>query len=433
MKTLLRQLIVWVITLEARLVLKKYKPKIVGITASVGKTSMKEGVALALSASFNVYSSRKSYNSEIGMPLSILMSESGWSSPLSWVRIVLEGLGLVLFPSDYPEWLVLELGVDHPGDMKAHVSWLKLDVAVLGRVGDMPAHLEYFDSPEALLREKALIIKGIKTGGYFVYSADDELVGEVARSYSGPRISFGYLKNANVRATHERTIYHTKNKVKYPSGFSYKLDYQNEVHQLTFNDVFGATATYATLCGFAVAMSQKLDPDLACAKISTFASVPGRLRILEGKKGSIIIDDTYNSSPVALSLALGHLEQIKYSKRKIAVLGDMLELGSSSPEAHRAVGELASEIVDKAYFVGARMKFARDAYVSKKGSDEAVSWFATSQEVGKALEYELAAGDIVLVKGSQGIRMEHVVKDIMAEPTRASELLVRQEKQWKVR
>ncbi|MDP3989289.1 MAG: UDP-N-acetylmuramoyl-tripeptide--D-alanyl-D-alanine ligase [bacterium] len=432
MKKIFRTIIVWLLTLEARLVLKKYKPRIVGVTGSVGKTNIKEAVATVLAAKYTVYRSTKSYNSEFGVPLSILQCQSGWNNPFSWLKILLEGLGLILFPNTYPEWLVLELGVDRPGDMRALMNWVKLDVAVLGRVGDLPGHVEFFDSPKDVLNEKALILDGLKQGGVFIRLADDPAISHISRG-DITTITFGYHRDADVRATYERIAYSTGKGQKYPTGFSLKAQYKGESYLIKLTDVFGAGVTYAVLAACAVASSQGIDGNEVAAALATFKGMPGRLRIIQGNKNTVIIDDTYNSSPASCALAMGHLEQIKHVKRKIVVLGDMLELGQYTIEAHREVGAHAATFADMIYVVGSRMKFAQEEAISKGYNKENIAWFVRSQEAGRALEQDLVEGDVVLVKGSQGMRMEYVVEEIMAEPERAAELLVRQDLVWKKR
>ena len=432
MKKYLKKIIVTLLTWEARLVLLKYKPKVIGITASVGKTTTKEAVGHVLATHVPTYRSIGSYNSEFGVPLTILQCESGWNNPLSWLRVLLEGLGLILFPNEYPEWLVLEMGVDHPGDMQQLVSWIKLDIAVLGRVGDTPVHVEYFDSPEQVAREKAHILDGLRPQGTFLRQADDPVISQVSARDGVRTVTYGYHKQANVRATYERIQYSSGKGQKYPEGISFKLDYANTTTPIALRGVFGASATYAALVAFAVGQTVGMTNEDIVAALETFKGMPGRLRIIEGKNNSVIIDDTYNSSPAALALALGHLSQIKYAKRKIAVLGDMLELGSHTAKMHQQAGEMVADIADLFYIVGPRMKLAKETAIAHGMSEEQVRIFSKADEAAKALEQDISPGDIVLVKGSQGIRLEFVVKEVMANQEDAEALLVRQSKAWKV-
>src|SRR5690606_26085163 len=127
-----------VISWQAKTILSKYKPKVVAITGSVGKTSTKDAVYLVLTNFFTVRKSQKSFNSEIGVPLTIIGCGSGWNSAYLWLKNILKGFSLIIFKHKYPEWLVLEVGADRPGDIKSIAKWLKPDVVVITRISEVP-------------------------------------------------------------------------------------------------------------------------------------------------------------------------------------------------------------------------------------------------------------------------------------------------------
>ena len=156
----------------------------------------------------------------------------------------------------------------------------------------------------------------------------------------------------------------------------------------------------------------------------------GRMRLIEGIKSTTIIDDTYNSSPVAAEQALQTLNEVRYANRKIAVLGDMLELGRFSSEEHEKIGHLVAKTASMLITVGVRArKFAEGAL--DMGMDESVILqYEDAAQAGRELQGLLQAGDVVLVKGSQGIRLERLVEEIMAHPDQSAELLVRQDEEW---
>src|SRR2546426_1057325 len=124
MRNFLKSLIVALLTWEARLVLRKYRPRIVAVTGSVGRTSTKDAVYALLAGSARVRRSEKSFNSEIGLPLTVLGVPNAWHNPLRWLQNFFDGLFLILFTAPYPEWLVLEVGADRPGDIRSLASWL---------------------------------------------------------------------------------------------------------------------------------------------------------------------------------------------------------------------------------------------------------------------------------------------------------------------
>ncbi len=167
--------------------------------------------------------------------------------------------------------------------------------------------------------------------------------------------------------------------------------------------------------------------------LSALETPRGRMRILDGKSQSVIIDDSYNSSPIASKEALKTLGALATRGRKIAVLGDMKELGDLSESAHKDVGGLAGQTVHTLVTVGEMGSvYANGARFAGLAADRILS-FPTSVEAGEYLSNMVRAGDVILVKGSQSMRMERVSKALMAEQDKAGEVLVRQEKEWKGR
>jgi len=169
-KKILKNLIVFIITLEAKLVLLRYRPKIVGITGSMGKTSTKDAIAIVLGQKFFIRKSVKSYNSELGVPLIILGAESGWLNPFIWFLNILKGAKLIfaLKKIKYPQWLVLEMGVERPKDMQKLASLIKPDIVVFTAIAEIPPHVEFFASPEDLVREKMKILNRCNINNFVI-------------------------------------------------------------------------------------------------------------------------------------------------------------------------------------------------------------------------------------------------------------------------
>ena len=165
MKQILKKIVIGILTLEAKLVLKRYKPKIIAVTGSVGKTSTKDAIYTALCEPFSIRKNQKSFNSEIGVPLTVLGLENAWGNPLLWVGNILKGVWMCVWPQTYPKWLVLEIGADHPGDIKSITKWVIPDIAVVTRIPNVPVHVEYFKDAEALLEEKSELLKAMKPDG----------------------------------------------------------------------------------------------------------------------------------------------------------------------------------------------------------------------------------------------------------------------------
>ena len=138
MKNIFKKLITYILRIEAKLVLWKYHPKIVAITGSVGKTSTKDAVFAVISGISYVRKSEKSFNSEIGLPLTILGVPNGWNNPVIWFKNIVTGLKLIFLRNKYPKWLVLEVGIGHPGDMKKTAAWLRTDAVIMTAIGETP-------------------------------------------------------------------------------------------------------------------------------------------------------------------------------------------------------------------------------------------------------------------------------------------------------
>jgi UDP-N-acetylmuramyl pentapeptide synthase len=217
MKQLFKKIIVALLRVESRAVLKRYNPKIVGVTGNVGKTSTKDAIFVALSPFTHVRKSEKSFNSETGVPLSVLGVPNGWSNPIQWIKNLFAGLLVIFFKGDYPKWLVLEIGADAPGDIKQLASWIKPDVALITRFPEVPVHIEYFDSKEAVIEEKKELVKALKPDGILVLNADDTVVRALADEYTQRAVTYGF-GDANVHGGELSFIYQKIDGVTMPIG-----------------------------------------------------------------------------------------------------------------------------------------------------------------------------------------------------------------------
>lgn len=428
-KNFFKQIVVKILEWEAKTILKKYKPKIVAVTGSVGKTSVKEAIHAVMSAKYRVRKSDKSYNSELGIPLTIINRPTAWNSISGWLENILEGLALIIFPNQYPEWLVLEVGADRPGDIRKVCKWLKPDVAVITRLPDVPVHIEFFSSKEEVIEEKMALAKAISTKGVVVMNIDDDNIRAFKEDLSAPVLTYGLGEEATVRATDAHVMYHEKDN-KFPDGMAYKLNYKGKSVPVRVRGALGKHHIYTTLAACAVGVSQGLNEVDIVEAISEFVTPPGRMRIIPGIKDTVIIDDTYNSSPAALEAGLETLDQISSLGRKIVALGDMLELGEHTIEAHKSVGQFLADKVDLLILVGLRSKFIAEGAIEAGFREDNILHFDNSLEAGKYLQNELGAGDIVYAKGSQSMRMEKLVEEIMLEPDQKEKLLCRQEEEW---
>lgn len=436
MKDFIKKIIVALLRLEARLVLKKYQPRIIAVTGSVGKTSTKDAIFAVLSQGAHMRKSDKSFNSEIGLPLTILGRPNAWHNPLRWLQNIVDGLFLILLPAQYPRWLVLEVGADRPGDISSLASWLRVDIAVITRLPEVPVHVEFFASPEAVVKEKASLVDALKDHGTLIVYADDDraqLLLEKASRRSLHTIRFGTSPSADVRGSDFETV--RDENARWPSGMRAQLTTQTSNAPIVARGALGAHAILPLIAAAAVGVA--LGKTLKEMKgLELYEPPRGRMRLIPGLKGSLIIDDTYNSSPAAVVAALEALRQLKYGRskvRRIAVLGDMLELGRLSVTEHRKIGAHVAKCAEVLVTVGFRARGIAEGALDAGMPDGAILQYEDATRAGQELQNMLTEYDAVLVKGSQSIRMEKTVEDIMLEPERARELLVRQERDWKRR
>jgi UDP-N-acetylmuramoyl-tripeptide--D-alanyl-D-alanine ligase len=221
MKNIFKKIITKILQIECKLVLHKYNPRIVAITGSVGKTSTKDAVYAVLSKVAYVRRSEKSYNSEIGLPLTILGLSNAWNNPFKWFVNILKGFWLFLWPHRYPKWLVLEVGVGHPGDMRKTASFLKTDAVIITAIGETPAHIEFFNSRKHLIEEKSQLISTLKKSGVLILNHDDEDVIAMKSKTRNIIVTYGFGEEVDLRGSSENIFYNEKN---IPEGVIFRVD-----------------------------------------------------------------------------------------------------------------------------------------------------------------------------------------------------------------
>lgn len=423
----MKPLLLRCLRLAARAVLRVYDPIIVGVTGSVGKTSTKSAIASVLGAKFRVRADLKNYNNEIGVPLSIIGAETGGRSLFAWMTVFMKALGLLLFRSlEYPDILVLEMGADKPGDIAYLVSLAPCRVAVVTAVS--PAHTEFFGSVENVRKEKGLLVSHLPPDGTAVLNADDPAVASMRDNTSAKVIMYGFSERADVRAN-DAVL--SKEGGDRWVGMRCDVETQQERAALFIPGAIGHHQVSAALAAAAVGLSFGLTLTDAALGLRSYRPPPGRGTLLSGIKQTLIIDDSYNSSPAAAHAALVALATFPSAKRRIACLGEMAELGPLSKEEHVRLGRRVAELhLDRLFTVGENAHVTADAARDAGLPAERIASFPSATEAGLAIQKDIAPGDVLLVKGSQVSRTEHVVKELMAEPERAQELLVRQGPEW---
>lgn len=426
----MRNILQYFLKIFSQLVLWRYKPLIIAVTGSVGKTSTKEAIYAALKSHFRVRRNIKSYNNKMGMPLTILGLETGQRSIFKWTIIFFKALKTVFWAINYPEILVLEMGTDKPGDIKYLTDLARPKISVVTAIGQFPVHLEFFPAKDDLIKEKTILVEKLPKGGTAVLNYDDLSVRDMRKNVpaQAEKITYGFDHTADVQLSlfsHQLDIVKNTGSGARPSAnISFKAAYKGSIVPMRIYNTLGKQQVYAAGAAIAVGLVLGLNLVEISQALKKYRSLAGRTNLIEGIKKTLVIDDSYNASPSATIVALEILQEFK--GRKIAVLADMTELGQATEPGHRQVGQKAAQIVDLLFVVGARARFISDEARKQGLAKDRIFEFDQPDKAALKVQKVMKQGDIVLVKGSQVMRMEKVVKEIMAHPEKAKKLLVRQ-------
>ncbi len=429
MKAVFKKIIVYLLTAEAKLLLKRHRPIIIAVTGSVGKTSMKDAIYSVIKRHVSARKSEKSFNSDIGVPLTVLGLPNAWNNPFLWLKNLADGFMVALFSKTYPSYLILETGVDRPGDMEKLTSWIKPDIVVLTRFPDVPVHVEFFSGPEAVIAEKMKLVEALKPEGVVIYNHDDQLIQAQLANVRQQAIGYSRFLPSQFVASDDGIYYEDD----VPAGVKFIVKHFEEAQLVKVQGAIGLQLVYTYIGAVAVGMQCGIALADAAKALFDHAPAPGRMRVIPGLKGSTIIDDSYNASPIAVEQALQTMKELKHAKRRIAVIGDMLELGRFSAREHERVGEIAGGTVDALFTIGVRARKIAEGALEHGLAEKCIFQYEDVAKAGRELQAYLKPGDVILVKASQGIRAERVVEEIMAHPDQAPALLARQDEAWRAK
>ena len=350
--------------------------RVVAVTGSAGKTTTKEVTAEFLSSKYSVFRNKGNLNNHIGLPLSLLELRRR------------------------PDVAVVELGMNHPGEILTLVQIARPDVRVWTNVGD--AHLGFFDSPDAIADAKAEILDGAGWGDAIVVNADDPRVMARVAGFTGEVITFGIEHAATVQAQNVRDLG--------TEGMRATLITRDASREFT-TLLLGRGNLANILAAAAVAIHLGIPLDEIVARAATLRPAHHRGEVVRLRNGVTLIDDSYNSSPSALARALEVLARSQ-ATRKAAVLGEMLELGKHTSSLHEVCGATAAH-AGLAWLIAVG---GEPAAVLARGAVRhgmpagAVQHLATSAEAAEAALAHARGGDLILIKGSRGIGTDRVVE-----------------------
>ncbi len=444
-----KKIIKFILKILAKRVIHRYKPIIIGVTGSVGKTTTKEVIYKVISSQYKVRKSESNYNDQIGLPLTILgivpLESNNCFERLRFSDNLIGAIWLAYgLKQKYPDMLVLEYGADKPGDIAYLTDIAQPNIAVVTAVGDVPVHVEYYTSPLAVAKEKAWLIKSLNVlTGRAILNYDDQTVLDMKERTKAQITTFGFNQEADIWVS-DISYYISDNKdiggmtCKIHNRLAGLITESEGFIPAKIPDMIAKHQLYSILSATAVALHLGMNLVDIAEQFEKIVFPKGRMKLIHGVKDSIIIDDTYNASPLSTHAALDTLcdfstaiKSTHSSKhRKIAIIATMSELGKYTEATHRAIGDFAAQVADIVIAVGGAGVFIGEN-ASKILGDKRVIHVNTSTEASKVVMDLIKQGDIVLVKGSQSQRMEYVVQAIMAEPKKKKELLVRQTDRWK--
>jgi UDP-N-acetylmuramoyl-tripeptide--D-alanyl-D-alanine ligase len=374
----------------AHWVLKDWSRPIIGITGSAGKTTAKELTALVLSATGSVLKSRGNLNNTFGLPLSVLQMESHGRH------------------SENFDFAVLEMGMSSYGEIARLCEIAPPDVGAVLNVGT--AHIEFFGSREAIATAKAELISGIRPGGLAVLNADDPLVAAMRTRHQGPVKTFGIEHPADIQATaiRDRGVWGTK----------FYLKVNNAVNeQATVSlPLAGKHFIYNALLAATIGSHFGLSASEIAVQLNQARPAAHRGEVLQFAPGFVVVDDCYNSNPEALIEASQLIARSMDFPRRIIIAGEMLELGENSAKLHQQCGA-ALDPNNIHLVVGVRGQAAEFIAGARQAGFPAERTLFLPDAVAATawLRQTLQPGDLVLIKGSRGVKMETIIEALQAE------------------
>lgn len=409
MKQTAIKILQWMLKKLAQATIWRYRPGIIAVTGSVGKTSTKIAIATVLKAQRSVRFARGNFNNELGVPLTILGDYEKIEGFLFWPTVILEAIRRIIVKEEYPEILILEYGIDRPHDMKHLVSIARPNIGVMTAIGDVPVHVEFFDSPEALAREKARLIESLPVGGFAILNGDSDIVMGLTTRTRARVVTYGFGKGVDI------AISNFANRVSgdRPVGISFRIEYAGTAATVTMDNVFGKSYAYAAAAGAAVGLAFGMHLTPIADALREYEPATSRMELIPGLKDTFILNDAYNASPLSMRAALDTLRDLP-GKRKIAVLGDMLEIGKYAMGSHEAIGEEASKVADILITVGSRAKFIAEGARKAGMKKTAIYSFESTEETHPQLQEVMRKGDLVLLKASHSIGLESLVEKVRA-------------------
>ena len=359
--------------------LQKINPKVVAVTGSNGKTTTKDMIAAVLATEFNVAKTQDNFNNEIGVPLTALSMEPN------------------------TEVLVVEMGMDHFGELDALSKIAEPDVAVITMIGE--AHIEFFKTRDKIADAKMEITHGLKEDGVLIYNGDEPLLVERASQVDFETRTFGTGSNVSLQA---------QNIVSNAEKTSFRVKQWPEMNFTI--PMIGAYNVKNALAALSVGDLFHINPKQMAQSLEHFDLTKNRTEWLTAANGAAVLSDVYNSNPTACGEVLTAFSQAPVKGKRYAVLGDMLELGEQGPQMHAGLAtKLDPQKISEVFLCGPLMENLAQALLMKYEKASIHHYQPNRKELLlQDLKAKLTADDMVMLKGSHGIHLEQVLQGLMS-------------------
>lgn len=358
----------------------KHKIPFVGITGSVGKTSTKEMISSVLSEKYKTLKNKGNYNNEIGVPLTLLNLDQSHQAA------------------------VIEMGMSDFGEISRLTFMVRPDIAVITNIG--LSHIEKLGSRQNILKAKMEILESMDKSGVVVLNGDDNLLDGLRDLLNFKTVFYGTEDNADYQAYNIMSAGE--------NGMYFEVSVNGKEYKIHLH-VPGMHNVYNALAAIAVGVEMDVPMDDILKGLSKFCPEKMRMNIIS-KNGIKIINDAYNANPQSMEAALGVLKDIGGEKRKIAILGDMLEMGEFARESHVNIGKFAvSKGIEYIIAIGKNANNTISGALEQGARENNVFMFDSNEEAKGFLKKFISKGDYILVKGSRGMKMEEIVESLTVE------------------
>jgi len=387
----------------AQFILWRYQPKIVGITGSIGKTSTTQFTQDILSKKFTTRTVDEDFTTDIAVSASILGIKA-FRKLKKGLKHIPKLLYNLIIPQKYPQILILELRSQKKGRIRYLSKLVRPNIGVVTAVA--PSHMEHFRDLKTVFIEKKALAECIPKHGLVILNFDDQKVRDMASSTQAKVFYFGLDKRADIWA----------DKIKVSlEGLRFNLHFKNKSYIVHAPGIINKYHIYPILAAIACAHFLGMKMGRIISALKDLKPVEGRGNKVLGPKSSILINDTFNANPKSTCASLEILEDITGDRRKIGVLGNMLELGQFEEKGHKEVGRKAAKIVDLLITSGNLAKIIAQEAIRCGLSKEKIFITKDSEQAASLLKPKIQKEDVILVKGSHGARMREVINTLRSD------------------